>query len=132
MEAAGPAVCLVMKAVLLRGRWAGRTRRLGLEQAAKASGDGAQPENVMLRDTIELLVERLACAERRLKAGHLRTPYSLAERLHILWCIEYFGISRRQIPKHFGVARSTVWRWLRRLQDGIGLCGRNRKLNALA
>ena len=42
MEAAGTSICLVMKAVLLSGRWAGRTRRLGLEQAAKASGDGAE------------------------------------------------------------------------------------------
>jgi len=131
VEGAGTAVCLVMKAVLLSGRWAGRTRRLGLEQAAKASGDGAevQAENAMLRDTIELLVERLACAERRLKAAHIREPYSLAERLHILWCIEYFGIPRRQIPKCFGVARSTVWRWLRRLHDGIGLCGRKCQLS---
>jgi hypothetical protein len=57
--------------VLLSGRWAGRTRRLGLEQAAKAAGEGAkvQAENAMLRDTIEFLVERLACAERRLKAA---------------------------------------------------------------
>ena len=131
MEGAGTAVCLVMKAVLLSGRWAGRTRRLGLEQAAKASGDGAevQAENAMLRDTVEFLVERLACAERRLKAAHIRKPYSLAERLHILWCIEYFGIPRRQIPKCFGVARSTVWRWLRRLHDGIGLCGRKCQLS---
>jgi len=54
VEGAGTAVCLVMKAVLLSGRWAGRTRRLGLEQAAKASGDGAevQAENVMLRDLL--------------------------------------------------------------------------------
>ena len=86
-------------------------------------------ENVMLRDTIEFLVERLACAERRLKAAHIRKPYSLAERLHILWCIKYFGIPRRQVPKCFGVARSTVWRWLRRIQDGIGLCGRQCQLS---
>jgi len=120
-----------MKAVLLSGRWAGRSRRLGLEQAAKASADGAevQAENVMLRDTVEFLGERLACAERRLKAANIRMPYSLAERLHILWCLEYFGMQRRQIPKCFGVARSTVWRWLRRLQDGIGLCGRQCKLS---
>ena len=126
MEAAETSVCVVMKAVLLSARWAGRTRRLGLEQAAKAASDGVgtQADNVMLRDTIELLVEQLACAQRRLKAASSRMPYSPAERLHILWCIEYFGISRRQIPKHFGVARSTVWRWLRRLQDGVGLCGR--------
>ena len=131
MEAAGTSVCLVMKAVLLSARWAGRSRRLGLEQAAKAAGDGAgaQAENVMLRDTIKLLVEQLACAQRRLKAANIRMPYSPAERLHILWCIHYFGIPRRQIPKHFGVARSTVWRWLRRLQDGVGLCGRKCQLS---
>jgi putative transposase len=114
-----------MKAVLLSARWAGRSRRVALAQAAKAGGGApAQVENVMLRDTIELLVEQLACARRRLKAANIRMPYSPAERLHILWCIYYFGIPRRQIPKYFGVARSTVWRWLRRLQDGIGLCGR--------
>ncbi len=126
MEAAGPPLCLVMKAVLLSARWAGRSRRLGLEQAAKAAGEGAEAEaeNVALRDTVELLTEQLACAERRLKAAGIRKPYSPKERLHILWCIEYFGLSRRQIPKYFGVARSTVWRWLRRLQDGVGLCGR--------
>jgi transposase InsO family protein len=115
-----------MKAVLLSARWAGRSRRLGLEQVAKAAGDGAevQAENVILRDTIELLTEQLSCARRRLKAANIRMPYSPAERLHILWCIECFGIPRRQIPKYLGVARSTVWRWLRRLQHGIGLCGR--------
>jgi hypothetical protein len=91
VEAAETAVCLVMKAVLLSGRWAGRTRRLGLEQAAKAAGHGAtaQADNVMLQDAVEFLMERLACAERRLQAAHLRKPYSLGERLHILWCIEY-------------------------------------------
>jgi transposase InsO family protein len=121
-----------MKAVLLSARWAGRSRRLGLEQAAKAADDGAEPtaENVVLRDTVEFLTERLACAERRLKAANIRKPYSLTERLHVLWAIEYFGISRRQIPKHFGVARSTVWRWLRRLKDGVGLCGQKCQASA--
>jgi transposase InsO family protein len=47
----------------------------------------------------------------------------VGERLHIPWCVAYYGISRRQIPKRFGVARPTVWRCLRRLQDGVGLCG---------
>jgi len=62
VEAAGTSICLVMKAVLLSARWAGRARWLGLEQRAKASGDVAEvhAENVMLPDTIELLVEQLA------------------------------------------------------------------------
>jgi transposase-like protein len=96
-----------------------------VEQTASASGDSAEvlAENVMLRDTVELLTERLTCAQRRLKAANTRKPYSVAERLHILWSVEYFGIRRRRIPDCLGVARSTMWRWLRRLQDGIGICG---------
>ena len=62
-----------------------------LGQAASASGDREEvlAENVLLRDTVEFLTERLACAERRLKAANIRKPYSQAERLHILWYIEY-------------------------------------------
>ena len=57
MESAGTSVFLVMKAVLLSARWAGRTRQLGLEQAAGASGDSAEllAENVTLRDIVEFL-----------------------------------------------------------------------------
>ncbi len=82
MEAAETGICLVMKAVLLSGRWAGRTRRLGLEQAAKAAGDGAevQADTVMLRDTIEFLVEQLACAQRRLQAAEVSQNQSEASR----------------------------------------------------
>lgn len=126
MEAAETALCLVMKAVLLGARWAGCRRRLCLAEAAKTAGEMAEfrAENVRLRDTIELQAEQIVHLRRRLRRANVRLPYSLAERLRILWCVEYFRIPRRQIPKHFGVARSTVWRWLRRLQDGVGLCGR--------
>jgi hypothetical protein len=40
MEGAGTAACLIIKAALLSGRWAGRRPRLGRVQAAEASGDG--------------------------------------------------------------------------------------------
>jgi len=126
MEATGTAVCLVMKAVVLGARWAGWRRRLCLAEAAKAGGElvQLQAENVRLRDTIELQAEQIAHLRRRLRQANVKLPYSLAERLRILWCVEYFRMPRRRIPEHFGVARSTVWRWLRRLQDGVGLCGR--------
>jgi len=119
-------MCLVMKAVLFSARWTGRGRRLGLEWASRAAGDVEKvyAENVLLHDLVEFLIERVTCLERRLNAANIRKPYSVAQRLHILWCIDYFGIPRRQIPKCLGVAHSTVWRWLRRLQDGIGLSGR--------
>ena len=55
MEASGTSICLVMKAVILSARWAGRTRRLGLEQAAKAVGDGAESEAENVLSSLEML-----------------------------------------------------------------------------
>jgi len=110
---------------MLSARWARDRKRLCLEQAVAAPGELAQlrAENLDLRDTNELQAEQIAILQRRLRAAGIRRPYSVAERLRIIWCVEYFGLTRRQIPKRLGVARSTVWRWLRRLQDGVGLCG---------
>jgi transposase len=126
MEAAGAAVCLVMRAVLLSARWAGWRRRLCLAGALGSAGELAhrRAENLLLRDRLEQQAEQIAHLRRRLRQANVRLPYSPAECLRILWCVEYFGIPRRRIPECFGVARSTVWRWLRRLQEGVGLCGR--------
>lgn len=126
MEAFGTSICLILRAVLLSARWARYHKQLCREQAGTTSGELAQlrAENLELRDRLALKEEQIAHLQRRLRAAKIRRPHYLAERLRILWCVEYFGIPRRQIPECFGVARSTVWRWLRRLQDGVGLCGR--------
>jgi transposase InsO family protein len=42
----------------------------------------------------------------------------VAERLRILWLMEYFQISQRRLSKAVGVSRSSVQRWLKALQDG--------------
>jgi hypothetical protein len=77
VEAAGTSVRLVMKALLLSARWAERRRRLGLEQAARASADSARvlAENLVLPDRVEFLTEQLACAQRRLQAANLRMDH---------------------------------------------------------
>jgi len=73
VEAARTSVCLVMKAVLLSARWAGRVRQLGLEQAASASGDHAEvlAENVTLRP----------CGHREVHADDVRESRHLASRM---------------------------------------------------
>jgi len=118
-------ICLIFRSVLMGARWAREHRRLCLQQVAEGGEELGQLRAAHLRQQyiIEMQADQITALQRRLRAANIRRPYSLAERLHILWCAEYYGISRRQLPKHFGVARSTVWRWLRRLQDGIGLCG---------
>jgi len=73
VEPAARSVSAAMKAVLLSARWEGWSRRLGLAKAASASDDSAQAlaENLILRDRLEFLTERLACAQRRLKLASL-------------------------------------------------------------
>ncbi len=42
---------------------------------------------------------------------HARSPpYILAERLHVLWFMEYFQLPRRRVSEYFGIARSTLYR----------------------
>ncbi len=43
--------------------------------------------------------------------------YTLRERLHILWHMETFQIPRRKVTEYFGVARSTLYRWLHKIED---------------
>lgn len=115
-----------MRAVLLSARWAGWRRRACLANALAGPGELAdlRAEDLILRDRLEQQTEQIAHLRSRLHQANVRLPYSPAERLRILWCVGCFGIARRRIPDCFGVARSTVWRWLRCLQDGVGLCGR--------
>ena len=37
--------------------------------------------------------------------------------MFILWHMEYFQIPRRHVTKNFGIARSTLYRWLKKLDD---------------
>ena len=49
-----------------------------------------------------------------------RTPsprYTLAERLHVLWFMECFQLPRRKVTATFGIARSTLYRWLHKIDD---------------
>ena len=125
MEAFVTSICPIFRAALRSARWARHHKRLCLEQAVAVPGELPQlrAENLDLRDTNEMQAEQIAILQRRLRAAGIRRPYSVAERLRIIWCVEYFCIARRQIPKRLGVARSTVWRWCRHIQDGVGLCG---------
>ena len=41
----------------------------------------------------------------------------MPERLLILWHMETFQIPRRKIAQRLGVSKSTVYRWLHKIQD---------------
>lgn len=46
-----------------------------------------------------------------------KPKYTLQERLLILWHMETFQIPRRRVTEYVGISRSTLYRWLHRIQD---------------
>ena len=109
------AVSMTMKAALLAAAWAGKSRKRGMESIAKMPISDKDKEILFLRDRIYQLETRLKIFQKQYHSRSGKPLYSLKERLFILWHMEYFQIPRRQVTKTFGIARSTLYRWLRRI-----------------
>jgi transposase InsO family protein len=126
------AVSLLVQATLLSARWAGRRRRLCLEEVAGVADHSRLAELrariLFLEDTLALRDAHIDVLERRLTKSRTRRPYEPILRVRILWLAEYFQIPRRQLRQCLGVSRASVHRWLKSLQAGLcSGCGRRRE-----
>jgi transposase InsO family protein len=111
------AVSMIMKAALLAAAWAGKSRKRGLKSIAKMPIDDKDKEFLFLRDRIYQLETRIKIFQKQYQSPSGNPRYTPKERLFILWHMEYFQIPRRQVTKTFGIARSTLYRWLKRIND---------------
>ncbi len=111
------AVSMILKAALLAAVWSGKSRRRGLESIAKMTIAEKDKEILFLRDRIYQLETQIKIFQKQIQSSSNKTRYSQKERLFILWHMEYFQIPRRQVTKTFGIARSTLYRWLRRIDN---------------
>jgi putative transposase len=111
------AVSMIVKAALLAAAWSGKSRRRGLESIAKMPIGEKDKEILFLRDRIYQLETQIKIFQKQIQSSSCKTRYSQKERLFILWHMEYFQIPRRRITKTFGIARSTLYRWLNRIND---------------
>ena len=93
MEVFPTSVALVIRALVVSARWAGRARRLALEEttvAADASREAALEARVMvLEDMVEQRDAHISVLESRLGQERPRKPYPLMERLRIIWLMQY-------------------------------------------
>jgi putative transposase len=60
---------------------------------------------------------QLAILQKQTHKKRKKPRYEMRERLLILWYIEAFQIPRRRVSRYFGVARSTLYRWLHKIED---------------
>jgi transposase InsO family protein len=122
MEVFPASVALIVRALVVSARWAGRSRQTTLEEmtaAAKTSRVAELEARVVaLEDTVELRDAHIEVLESRLGEKRPRKPYPLMERLRIIWLMEYFQIPHRRLENTLGVSRSSVRRWLKSFERG--------------
>jgi len=111
------AVSLVIKAAIIAGRFSGRARKRSLKRLVSIDIDIKDKEILFLKDRIYQLEIQVSILQKRIKKHQKKPHYTIRERLFILWYMETFQIPRRKVTEYLGVSRSTLYRWLHKIQD---------------
>ena len=110
------AVELIIKAAILAARFSGRTRKRSLKRLARMDADSKDKEIIFLRDKVFQLKTQVSILQKGAKKKQKKPRYTLRERLFIICHMETFQIPRRRVTEHLGIAKSTLYRWLHKIQ----------------
>ena len=111
------AASLIFKAAIIAAKYSGRVRKRSLKRLAIMDIDEKDKEILFLEDKLYQLQTQNSILKKRVKKHQKKPRYTLRERLFILWHIETFQIPRRKVTEYLGVSRSTLYRWLHKIQD---------------
>jgi transposase len=76
-------------------------------------------ELIFLRDKITRLQTQVSILQKALKKQNNNKRYTIREKLFILCYMETFQIPRRRVKEHLGIARSTLYRWLKNIEEKV-------------
>jgi transposase len=111
------AVSLLIKAARLAARFSGRLRQRSLKRLAAKDADAKAKEILFLKDRVYQLEMQVSILQKQHTKKGTKPRYEVGERLLILWYMEAFQIPRRKVSRSFGIARSTLYRWLHQIED---------------
>jgi transposase InsO family protein len=117
LEVLSTAVSLLIRAALLAARFSGRVRKRSLKRLVAMDTDTKAKEILFLKDRVYQLEMQVSILQKNLRKKGRKPRYEVRERLLILWQMEAFQIPRRKVFRHFGIARSTLYRWLHKIED---------------
>jgi transposase InsO family protein len=117
LDVLNTAVSLLVKAALLAARFSGRVRRRSLKRLASGDADAKAREILFLKDRVYQLEMQVSILQKQVAKKGKKPRYDVRERLLILWHMEAFQIPRRKVSRYFGIARSTLYRWLHKIED---------------
>jgi transposase len=117
VEILSAVVSLLIRAALLAARFSGRVRQRSLTRLAHRDTDAKAKEILFLKDRVYQLEMQVSILQKHLHKKRTKPRYEVRERLLILWHIEAFQVPRRKVSRYFGIARSTLYRWLHKIED---------------
>ena len=110
------AVALIVKAAILAAGFSGRSRKRSLKRLAAMDVDAKEKEIIFLRDTVYQLKMQVSILHKGFQKKQKNKRYTLREKLFILCHMETYQIPRRRVTEYLGIARSTLYRWLRNIE----------------
>jgi DNA invertase Pin-like site-specific DNA recombinase len=84
---------------------------------ARRDVDAKAKEILFLKDRVYQLEMQLSILQKHLHRKGQSPRYTVRERLLILWHVEAFQVPRRKVSRYFGIARSTLYRWLHQIEE---------------
>ena len=117
IEIINAAVAFIIKAAILAARFSGRTRKRSLKRLSKMDVDSKDKEILFLRDKVDQQQMQITILQKGLQKKHTNKRYNLREKLFILCYMEIFQIPRRKVTEYLGIARSTLYRWLHKIEE---------------
>ena len=117
VEIINAAVALIIKATILASRFSGRVRKRSLKRLSKMDADSKDKEIIFLRDKVNQQQMQITILQKGTTQRQKNPRYTIRERLFILCYMETFQVPRRRVTEYMGIAKSTLYRWLHKIQD---------------
>jgi transposase len=119
IETIKAAVAIIIKAAVLAASFSGRVRKRSLKRLSKMDIDDKDKEILFLRDKNYQLKLQVSIYQKGLQKNQNNKRFTLSEKLFILNYMEAFQIPRRRVTEHLGIARSTLYGWLHKIEEQV-------------
>ena len=119
IEIVNAAVTLIAKAAILAARFSGRVRKRSLKRLASMDIDDKDKEIIFLRDKVYQQQIQITILQKGVEKKQTNKRYTLREKLFILCYMETFQVPRRRVTECLGIAKSTLYRWLHKIEEQL-------------
>ena len=117
LDIVNAAVILIVKAAILAARFTGRARKRSLKRLSRMDVDEKDKEIIFLRDKVNQQQMQITILQKGLQKKYTNKRYTLREKLFILCYMETFQMPRYRVKEKLGIAKSTLYRWIHKIQQ---------------